>query len=83
MLSLSTQVDDALKHSEQITALVSKVSSCEYSSAKFTEVLEDIQKLIDKLNLRSYTNLVQWVSQLDAQVTMTTHKWHTSSVTAL
>ena len=68
-LSLSLrQVDEALQHSEEIESLVGNLSSCEYEVSMFTEVLEQIQKLVDNLNLRSYTNLSHWVAKLDQRV---------------
>ena len=61
-------MDEALQHSEEIEGLVGNLSACEYEVSMFTEVLEQIQKLVDNLNLRSYTNLSHWVAKLDQRV---------------
>ena len=44
------------------------LETCEYRQPKFKEVLDKLQKMIDDLNLRSYSNLSQWVAELDRQV---------------
>ena len=64
----SPQVDDAMQHIEDIDSSITKLEQCEYSSAVMAQVLEDIQKVVDKLNLRSYTNLSKWVQKLDSKV---------------
>ena len=45
------------------------MASCEYEIEKFGEILDEVQKLVDNLNLRSYTNLTRWVNDLDLKVT--------------
>ena len=49
--------------------LIGGLASCEYKIAKFSEILEEVQKLVDNLNLHSYTNLTRWVNDLDLKVT--------------
>ena len=53
---------------EEIESLVNKLDSCEYNSQVMSQVLDDVQKIVDKLNLRSYTNLSKWVKELDQKV---------------
>ena len=43
---------------------------CEYHSHTFKEVLDQVQRLVDDLNLRSYSNLPAWVADLDNMVSM-------------
>ena len=62
------QVDEVLLCSHQIDELVGSLETCEYRQPKFREVLDKLQKMIDDLNLRSYSNLSQWVAELDRQV---------------
>ena len=62
------QVDEVLLYSHHIDDLVGSLETCEYRQPKFREVLDKLQKMIDDLNLRSYSNLGQWVAELDRQV---------------
>ena len=64
-------VDEALHHTEKIYmyTLIGGLASCEYEIAKFSEILDEVQKLVDNLNLHSYTNLTRWVNDLDLKVT--------------
>ena len=57
-----------LLYSHQIDELIGSLETCEYRQQKFRELLDRLQKMIDDLNLRSYSNLTQWVSDLDRQV---------------
>lgn len=66
------QVDDALLHLEEIETFISKLESCEYSAAVMKQILDEVQKIVDKLNLRSYTNLSNWVKELDSKVSTET-----------
>ena len=68
IFSFQERVDDVLLYTDQIDALVTSLESCEYKSARFKDVLDQIQKLIDDLNLRSYSNLPAWVLDVDSQV---------------
>lgn len=62
------RVDDVLQYTIQIDALILSLETCEYRSAVFKDVLDQIQKLIDDLNLHSYSNLTAWVMEVDSQV---------------
>ena len=64
----SPQVDEVLLYSHQIDELIGSLETCEYRQPKFRELLDRLQKMIDDLNLRSYSNLSQWVSDLDRLV---------------
>ena len=57
-----------MQHIEDIDSSIIKLEQCEYNSAVMVQVLEDVQKVVDKLNLRSYTNLSKWVQKLDTKV---------------
>ena len=62
------QVDEVLLYSHQIDGLICSLETCEYRQGTFQELLDQLQKMIDDLNLRSYANLSQWVCELDRQV---------------
>ena len=61
-------MDDVLLYTNQIDSLITSLETCEYKSSVFKDVLDQIQKLIDDLNLRSYSNLAAWVMDIDSQV---------------
>ena len=46
------------------------MGTCEYRYQNFRDILDQVQKLVDDLNLRSYSNLSAWVVELDKQVCM-------------
>ena len=68
IFNFQERVDDVLLYTTQIDALVLSLETCEYKYAVFKDVLDQMQKLIDDLNLRSYSNLSAWVKDIDLQV---------------
>ncbi|EDV24404.1 uncharacterized protein TRIADDRAFT_24890 [Trichoplax adhaerens] len=62
------KVDDLLMMEERIDADVRSLENCEYNLSTFENILDKIQKVVDELNLHSYTNLSSWVSSLDSKV---------------
>ncbi|CAK8687664.1 unnamed protein product [Clavelina lepadiformis] len=62
------KVDDLLEIDALITAEVQSLDSCQYGFHSFSEILARIQKCVDDLNLRSYSNLSFWVKRLDQRV---------------
>ena len=59
-----------LSYTEQIETLMGSMGTCEYRYQNFRDILDQVQKLVDDLNLRSYSNLSAWVVELDKQVCM-------------
>lgn len=68
IFNFQERVDDVLLYTTQIYELILSLENCEYKSSTFKEVLDHVQKLIDDLNLRSYSNLSAWVMDVDSQV---------------
>lgn len=68
IFNFQERVDDVLLYTNQIDSLITSLETCEYKSSIFKDVLDQIQKLIDDLNLRSYSNLSAWVMDIDSQV---------------
>ncbi|CAG8442752.1 1825_t:CDS:10 [Diversispora eburnea] len=62
------KVDTLITSYEDITRHIEDLKTCPYKLNKFQTNLEKIQKLIDRLNFESYSNLNSWVSQLDNRV---------------
>lgn len=53
---------------EEIDVEVHALETCGYNAATFREILTRIQKVVDNLSLRSYSNLALWVAHLDEEV---------------
>jgi hypothetical protein len=68
IFNFQEKVDDVLSYTDKIDGLVCSMETCEYKTKTFKVILEQIQKLIDDLNLRSYSNLSAWVKHLDNKV---------------
>ena len=62
------QTDELLNYTTEITDLLGKLESCEYSYKVFKGILDSVQKVIDDLNLHAFTNLTKWVKELDEKV---------------
>jgi len=62
------KVDDLLAIEEQIDIDVRSLETCAYSANTFADILAKIQKMVDDLSLRQYSNLQQWVVKLDEEV---------------
>ena len=53
---------------EQIDIELKAMDTCAYGFSTFCEVLSKIQKAVDDLSLHQYSNLPQWVAELDSHV---------------
>ncbi|KAG8937242.1 hypothetical protein FRC03_010096 [Tulasnella sp. 419] len=53
---------------KEIMRFVDELSSCPFSADAFSELISKIQAAVDRLNLEGYTNLEQWVSELDQRI---------------
>ncbi|KAG0078658.1 hypothetical protein BGZ90_004687, partial [Linnemannia elongata] len=62
------KVDSLIAIYDDIMKLIDELPVCPFVHTTFSSIILRIQKLIDRLNLESYSNLDQWVSQLDAKV---------------
>ncbi|KAM9964742.1 hypothetical protein ACTFIW_004524 [Dictyostelium discoideum] len=62
------KVDDLIVKYSEIKKQLDGLKSCPFKSESFNEIIANIQKVVDELNLANYSNLPQWVTQLDAQV---------------
>ncbi|KAF9438119.1 hypothetical protein BGZ76_009650 [Entomortierella beljakovae] len=62
------KVDALISIYDDIMKLIDELPVCQFVHSTFANILMRIQKLIDRLNLESYSNLDQWVAQLDAKV---------------
>ena len=62
------KVDELIGVESNIDMQLKELDTCGYSEPKFAEILYEIQKNIDYLNLKGFSNLPQWVSKLDEEV---------------
>ncbi|CAG8621164.1 6805_t:CDS:10, partial [Dentiscutata erythropus] len=62
------KVDSLITNYEDILRLIEDLKRCAYQAKKFNSNLEKIQKLINRLNAESYSNLDAWVAQLDKRI---------------
>ncbi|KIJ38518.1 hypothetical protein M422DRAFT_258888, partial [Sphaerobolus stellatus SS14] len=53
---------------KEINRTVEDLSTCPYTFEAFSELISKIQAAIDRLNLEGYSNLENWVAQLDARI---------------
>jgi dynein heavy chain 1 len=53
---------------EQIYAILASMNNCGLESGVLLEKLESVQKIIDDLNFNQYSNLHQWVPELDVKI---------------
>jgi dynein heavy chain 1, cytosolic len=65
---LQERVDDLFLIDKEINDLLSQLSTCSYDSLIISDILEQIQKYIDELTLKMYTNLPVWIESVDKQI---------------
>ena len=68
VLNFQEKVDDLLAIEEEIDVEIKSLETCNFAYASFDEILGRIQKYVDDLSLHQYSNLLQWVTKLDAMV---------------
>jgi len=62
------QVDEVLCILEEIYVEIKSLESCLYSNKTISEILNKIQKSVDNLSLKNYTNLQKWILWIDSEV---------------
>lgn len=68
VLSFQEKVEDLLVLDEQLDVDVRSLETCPYSANTFADVLIKIQKSVDELSLKNFSNLHVWVSRLDEEI---------------
>lgn len=68
VFNFQEKVDDLLAIEDEIDREVHALETCTYGYNVFLEILSKIQKAVDDLSLRQYSNLAQWVAKLDEEV---------------
>jgi dynein heavy chain 1 len=62
------KVDDILDFNRELKGYLAELETCKLDRETFSGILEKIQSVVDSLNLKSYTNLDNWVKELDQKV---------------
>lgn len=57
------RVEELLQIDEEITIEVRALETCSYSATVFRDIIEKIQKAVDSLSLKQYSNLGKWVER--------------------
>jgi dynein heavy chain 1 len=65
---VSFKVEEVLNVEAQITLDIKSLETCPYSAKTFSDILAKIQKAIDDLSLKQYSNLTRWVQHIDTEV---------------
>lgn len=68
VVSFQERVEDLLVVEEQLDVDVRSLETCPYSANTFADILSKIQKSVDELSLKNYSNLHIWVTKLDEEV---------------
>ncbi|XP_046434442.1 dynein heavy chain, cytoplasmic isoform X5 [Neodiprion pinetum] len=68
VVSFQEKVEDLLVVEEQLDVDVRSIETCPYSANTFADILSKIQKSVDELSLKNYSNLHIWVARLDEEV---------------
>ena len=68
VVNFQEKVDDLIIIDEEIDVDVRSLETCAYSANIFKDTLAKIQKAVDDLSLRQYSNLHAWVGKLDEAV---------------
>ncbi len=62
------KVDELITVETTIEQFLKQLDTCDYTDIKFHDILYEIQKYIDNLSLKLFSNLPQWVAKLDDEV---------------
>lgn len=68
VFSFQEKVDDLLTYNDKASKLIQSLEKAALTKAALSEILNDVQKIVDHLNLKAYVNLDGWVKTLDQQV---------------
>ncbi|KAJ3101821.1 hypothetical protein HDU97_001047 [Phlyctochytrium planicorne] len=62
------KVNSAISIFDEIKACLDELRACAFSQDKLQDVVDKVQRAIDRLNLESYSNLDSWTTELDSQM---------------
>ena len=62
------RVETLLRVCDNIETAISAIESEEYERQKFSDAVENVQKLVDSLSLAGFSNLASWVDKINVSV---------------
>jgi len=65
---LQDKVEDALANCKSVEEQLLLLKSCDYTHQSFLLHLDQIQKIVDEMNLSSYSHLDAWVKNLESRI---------------
>ncbi|OXA50597.1 Dynein heavy chain, cytoplasmic [Folsomia candida] len=68
VFQFAEKVDEVLSVEMQVSVDIKLLESCAYSAKTFGDILAKIQKAVDDLSLKQYSNLTKWVQHIDTEV---------------
>ena len=68
VLEYTDRVDELLDVARHIEQAVTQIETCMYGVTPFGETLSTIQKYVDELSLKQYSNLAGWVQLIDDEI---------------
>ncbi|ODM96402.1 Dynein heavy chain, cytoplasmic [Orchesella cincta] len=68
VFQFAEKVDEVLSVELQTSVDIKSLETSAYSAKTFGEILAKIQKAVDDLSLKQYSNLTKWVQQIDQEV---------------
>jgi len=68
VMDFEEAVNSVIQKTETIEQILTDLSQCEIKEEKIAALLKDCQKIVDEMNFQEFSNLDQYVEQLDARV---------------
>ena len=68
VLVFQEKVEDLIRFTKQIEVEVKSLETCAYSRATFAEVIEKVQRQVDELTLKQFSNVPFWVARVDEAI---------------
>ncbi len=68
IFDLEEKVEELLASDLAIDKLLIQLDICKYDYSVIADIMDRIQKLVDELGLKTFSNLPEWVQRLDNRV---------------
>lgn len=68
VFSLQERVDDVNEKIKTIGELIQSLKSCKYERKAFEEIMDAIQKIVDEMQIRGFSNMHLWLNELDKKI---------------
>lgn len=68
VFSLQERVDDVNEKIRAINNLIQSLKSCKYERKAFQDIIDSIQKIVDDMQIRGFSNMHQWLNDIDKKI---------------